>query len=167
MIAVGTILIQPLGNKNEWMAMYGGLLLVVGMILIAFLQIAFPRLRRYIFGVPTVLIMNGEINVENLKKARMTMDELEMRLRLVQVGNINDVKVAVLEASGNLTVLLNEDQKAATKKDIQKLREEINQLIHVVSKRKVISLKKIKINRIKNVHQKIDPLFKEAITEDK
>ena len=111
--------------------------------------------------------MNGEINVENLKKARMTMDELEMRLRLVQVGNINDVKVAVLEASGNLTVLLNEEQKAATKKDIQKLREEINQLIHVVSKRKVISLKKIKINRIKNVHQKIDPLFKEAITEDK
>lgn len=124
-IAIGTILIQPLGNANEWAAIYGGLILVVGMIVLSWCQIRFSWIRKFVFGVPTVLIQNGIINSDNLKRVRMTTDQLEMRLRMSDVLNSSDVKTAILEPSGLLSVSLKEHKKPAEKIDVQAV---INQL---------------------------------------
>lgn len=128
MIAIGTILVQPVAEKSEWMAVYGGILLAAGMILVSYLQIWMPWLRKWLFGVPSVIIRNGQIDVEELKRSRMTQDQLEMRLRQLQVGNILDVKSAVLEPSGQMSIVLSENKKTAEKGDIQKVMDELQQL---------------------------------------
>lgn len=77
MIAIGTILIQPLGFKSEWGAVYGGVLLTIGLVLLAKIQIWFPIVRKFIFGLPSVVIKDGRIIMKELKKARMTTDDIE------------------------------------------------------------------------------------------
>lgn len=128
MIAIGTLLIQPLAPRTEWAAVYGGTLLVGGMVLLSFMQIWMPKFRKWVYGVPSVLIRNGSVDVGELKRARMTMDQLEMRLRQQQVGNVLDVKKAALEPSGQMSVVLSENKKSAEKGDVQMILDELQLL---------------------------------------
>lgn len=128
MIAVGTILIQPLGVKSEWRAIYGGALLIAGMIVLSYAQIYIPFIRRFVYGVPSVLIRDGQIDLKEMKKCKMTEDQLKMRLRLEKIGTINDIKIGILEPSGQLSFVPREEKKEAEKMDIQALANQIQAL---------------------------------------
>lgn len=162
MIAIGTVLVQPIAQKSEWSAVYGGGLLAVGMIVISYLQIWLPWLRKWIYGVPSVLVENGQMNVNQLKRCQMTTDELEMRLRQLDVGNVSDVKKGVLEPSGNLSVVLSENKKTAEKADIERVLSELQQLKSQLSNGAVINTNPAAITAY---HQ--DTLFQEALNEDR
>lgn len=125
-IAIGTILIQPIGNSNEWAAIYGGFILVIGMVFLSWCQIKLPWLRKWVYGVPTVLIKEGQLEIASLKKSKMTTNQLEMRLRMLDVKNISDVKTAVLEPSGLLSISLIEPLKPAEKIDIQAVMNQLS-----------------------------------------
>jgi len=120
-IAVGSLVIGPLTLKTEWEAIYGGTLFVVGIILLMKMQIWFPKLRELLMGVPTVLIIDGKIRMDELKKARLTTDELEVTLRQRNIGSIEDVEIAILESNGTISTTLKPGKAPATKEDIQKI----------------------------------------------
>ncbi len=61
---------------------------------------------------------NGKILEDNMKKARYTLDNLEMQLRFNGVFNINEVEFAVLEAHGQLSVLKKTPYNPVTPKDL-------------------------------------------------
>ena len=63
------------------------------------------RFRELICGTPSILIQNGELQQEIMRKNRYTLDELLEELRGQGISNIQDVKYAVLENSGHLSVL--------------------------------------------------------------
>ncbi|MFP3814090.1 DUF421 domain-containing protein, partial [Bacillus sp. SIMBA_005] len=54
---------------------------------------------------PTIVIQNGLILESALKKNRLHMDELTMMLREQAVFSVQDVQYAILETTGNLSVL--------------------------------------------------------------
>jgi uncharacterized membrane protein YcaP (DUF421 family) len=62
------------------------------------------RFRALVCGTPVVLIQNGEIQQEALRKNRYTLDELLEELREQGIPCIADVKYAILENSGQLSV---------------------------------------------------------------
>ena len=64
------------------------------------------RFRALVCGTPAILIRNGQLQQETMRKNRYTLDELLEELREQGVSNIQDVKYAVLENSGQLSVLL-------------------------------------------------------------
>ncbi|GJJ26168.1 hypothetical protein BVN1_19320 [Bacillus velezensis] len=64
-------------------------------------------------------IEDGQLNIENLKKLRLTADQLEMRLRLLGISKINTIKYATLEANGQLGYELKDDCKPLTIKDLK------------------------------------------------
>lgn len=160
MIAVGTILIQPLGGTSEWNAIYGGAILIAGMILVSKIQIWFPKTRKYLYGVPSVIIKNGSIDVKELKKMRMTTNELEMRLRQLGTEGIADVEMAVLEPSGSLSVIKSvikkENKKIAEKGDIQRVVEKLELLLTEINKQG---------GSTNIINPKKAPLFEEALKE--
>jgi len=57
------------------------------------------RIREIICGKPRILIYRGKIKEEALKKERITINELEERLRGANVPSLGDVEYAVLETS--------------------------------------------------------------------
>jgi len=63
------------------------------------------KFRNLFCGTPSLLIRNGEVQQEELRKNRYTLDELLEELRGQGISRISDVKYAVLENSGKLSVL--------------------------------------------------------------
>ena len=68
-ISIGAVLIQPLAIKDEWQAIYAGTLLIIGIVLRAKIQIWIPKSRKFINEVPSVLVFDGEMKLEELKTA--------------------------------------------------------------------------------------------------
>ena len=61
-------------------------------------------IRRFFCGKPVILIDNGKILQDNLRKTRVTLDELIGHLREKDVLDITAVRYAILETDGNLSV---------------------------------------------------------------
>ena len=61
-------------------------------------------IRRLFCGKPVILIENGRILQDNLRRTRITLDELSGHLREKDVLDISTVQFAILETDGNLSV---------------------------------------------------------------
>lgn len=129
LISLGTLLITPVSSKNLWVTIYAGLVFVLGMVVVSWIQIIFPNTRKWFTGTPTTLIENGVVQTANMKKAKMNMDVLEMRLRKAKVANIKDVKIALLEPSGELSIELISAKQAVTQEDLLPIRQALNALL--------------------------------------
>ena len=68
------------------------------------LTMASVRFRRLLCGKPVILIENGRLMQENLRKVRITLDELTAKLRLKDVLDLTTVQYAIVETDGNLSV---------------------------------------------------------------
>lgn len=74
-------------------------------------------------GQQTVIIKNGEIFPENMKKERYPMADLHEDLRAKNVYDISQVEYAVLEPSGKLNVLLKKPFRPLTEQSFKKINE--------------------------------------------
>ena len=73
--------------------------------------------RRLLCGRPVILIENGHVLQNNLRRTRITLDELTGHLREKDVLNVTDVQYAILETNGNLSVFPYPKHKPASAKD--------------------------------------------------
>jgi uncharacterized membrane protein YcaP (DUF421 family) len=62
-----------------------------------------------------MLVYQGKVNDANMRKARLTTNELLEAIREHGVADISDVDLAVLEVDGNISVLSNDFQRKTTK----------------------------------------------------
>jgi uncharacterized membrane protein YcaP (DUF421 family) len=62
------------------------------------------KFRRLLCGKPVILIENGRLIQQNLRKTRISLDELTAKLRLKDVLDLTAVQYAILETDGNLSV---------------------------------------------------------------
>ena len=63
-------------------------------------------LQHLLDGMPTVVIVNGQVDVEACKRAKITAHELTLKLRLHNVFNIRKIKRAVVEQNGQLLLVM-------------------------------------------------------------
>ena len=75
------------------------------------------KIRKFLCGKPVILIENGNILQQNLKKTRITLDELTGHLREKDVLDLKAVQYAILETNGNLSVFPYPKEKPANAKD--------------------------------------------------
>ncbi len=72
------------------------------------------RFRSLVCGEPTLIIREGVLQQAAMKRSRLTLDEVLEELRVQGVSSLDEVKYAVLETSGQLSVLLRSDVQPAT-----------------------------------------------------
>ena len=77
------------------------------------------RFRKWICGVPSFLIREGKIQQKALQRNRFTLDELMEELRLQGISQAEDVKYALLETSGQISVLPYTAQMPPTTQQLQ------------------------------------------------
>ncbi len=92
--------------------------LLVMHLLISMINIKSTKAREIVCGKPTILIFRGKIDQKALKKERFTINELEERLRDNNIFNIGDVEYAILETSGQVTVIPKPNKKTVTIEDL-------------------------------------------------
>lgn len=91
--------------------------LLVMHLLISLLNMKSIRFREVICGKPAILIYRGKIDEKALKKERFTINELEERLRGNNIFNLGDVEYAILETSGQVTVIPKPEKRNTTPED--------------------------------------------------
>jgi len=122
MIAVGSLIIQPVSDRNIWVTMLITFLLVLLLIIIEYIVLKSDALEGFFYGRSHIVVDNGQINKKNLATLRLTVDMLEVRLRQQGVQKINDLQWATIESNGQLGYMLKPDMQYATKGDIQMLK---------------------------------------------
>lgn len=91
--------------------------LLVMHLVISVLNIKSGTLRGLICGKPTILIYRGKIDEEKLRAERLTLNELEEKLRSNNVMNLGDVEYAILETSGDISVIQKPNKRTTTPED--------------------------------------------------
>lgn len=88
-------------------------------LLVDFLSLKSKTFRDVVEGRGTVIIKDGKILEENVKKEKYTLDEISALLRQKDIFRVADVEFAVLEPRGNLSALLKKENRPLTPKDLQ------------------------------------------------
>jgi uncharacterized membrane protein YcaP (DUF421 family) len=114
MISIGTIIVQPIVETSVVKAIIGAAIFVISVIILEYIQIKSNVFEKFITGKAKIVIENGTLNVQNLKKLRLTVDQLEMRIRNKGISKMDDVKTATIEPNGQLGYELKEDAKPLT-----------------------------------------------------
>ena len=84
-LAVGTIAILQLGTS--------------------FVNFHFPRLRPILDGEPIVVVQDGQPIERNMRRERITLDDLAAEARRQNLASLDDVRLAVLEATGSISII--------------------------------------------------------------
>jgi len=92
-----------------------GVIPILGLLLmhlvISVINLKSVKMRQIICGKPSILIYRGRIDEKEMRKERFTINELEERLRGNNVVNIGDIEYAILETSGQITVIQKPDKR--------------------------------------------------------
>ncbi len=94
------------------------LALLVGQLILSAINIKSGVARRIISGQPTVLVSNGKIVEKKLKAQKYTMDGLLEQLRVAGYTDINDVEYAILETSGEISIIPKSKVMPVTREDM-------------------------------------------------
>lgn len=95
-------------------------------------------IRKLFCGKPVILMENGEILQENLKKNRITPDELTELLREKSIIDLTTVKYAILEANGQLSALLYPEYQPLTPQDMNVQTQELDLPVTIISGGKLL-----------------------------
>ena len=107
--------------EDDGIALFAGFVPIATILgaelVLSHLNLKNTRLRRLLCGKPVILIENGTIMQQNLRKARISLDELPGHLREKDVLDIQSVQYAILETNGNLSVFPYPKEKPASARD--------------------------------------------------
>ncbi len=118
-ITIGSIAAEMATELEEpWkpfvaMLVYGGATL-----LLSITAIKFPRTRKYLNGTPTILMNNGKIYQQNMKKAKLELSEFLLMCRQQGYFDLSNIQTAIFECNGKLTILPVSAQRPLTPNDM-------------------------------------------------
>jgi uncharacterized membrane protein YcaP (DUF421 family) len=120
MLSIGTIIVQPIVEKSILKAIGSAAVFVASVWVFDYLQLKSNAFEKFITGKSKIVIENGVISTQNLKKLHLTVDQLEMRMRNEGITRIEDMKYATIESNGLLGYELKDDAKPLTVGEFKK-----------------------------------------------
>lgn len=120
-IMIAEIAIFPMENTDTplFIGLIPMFILVGSEILLSYLCLKSRVLRKLVDGGPSILISNGMIMEKEMRKQRYNLNDLLAQLREKDIFDISDVKYAILETSGKLSVMLKTGKRSLTPEDIK------------------------------------------------
>ena len=107
-VLVSDFAVIPLQDLSVpvWNGIIPVTVLLVCEVVISKLALKSIKLRSFLSGTPSVIIENGVINQTEMRKNRLSLDELDEALRKKEILNVADVRYALLETDGTLSTIL-------------------------------------------------------------
>ena len=93
------------------------LALLLFQLIISIINLRSIKLRQIICGKPQILIYRGKIDEKALKKEKITINELQERLRQNNIFTLGDVEYAILETSGEISVIQKPEKRNTIPED--------------------------------------------------
>ena len=92
--------------------------LFTAQVALAYISLKSEKARGVICGTPSVLVENSKIVEEEMRRQRYNINDLLEQLRSKNVANLSDVEYAILETSGQLSVILKSQRRPVTAEDL-------------------------------------------------
>lgn len=106
-------------STRAWPHWVGLLTWTLTVLILQLLTLRSKEVNHYLVGEPTILIRNGLVMEDSMKKLRYTIADLLKQLRSKNVFDISQVDVAILETNGQLSVLLKPEFQYLTPEHLQ------------------------------------------------
>ncbi|MFX0550115.1 DUF421 domain-containing protein [Hathewaya histolytica] len=87
-------------------------------IIVSYISVRSLWARKIVEGTPTILIQNGKILEDNLKKSKVTLNDVLEECRLNGIFDISTVEFAILETSGKVSIELKSENQPLTPSDM-------------------------------------------------
>lgn len=105
-------------TSRAWPHWVGLLIWTVAVLLLQVITLKWRRASKFIDGEPAIVIQDGKIQEEKMKKMRYRMDDLYEQLRQKDIFDVMEVKMAILEKDGQISVLKKPEFLQATIQDL-------------------------------------------------
>lgn len=128
MIGLGSLLIQPVSGKGLLVTFLAASLLTIMMIITEYFEIKVDALETIFSGKAVVVIRNGQLDISNLRRLRLSIDRLETRIRQAGISSLEDVQNATIEVNGQLGYELKENKKPVTKEEFGLIMTELSHI---------------------------------------
>lgn len=108
LVVIGDLIQQGV-TQNDFsvtgLVLAGGTIAVLSMF-ISYVGFRFPWIRPVLDGEPRILVQDGKLIEQNLRRERITREEIAEAARLqAQIESLDDVKWAVLETNGQISFI--------------------------------------------------------------
>ena len=118
-ITIGSIAAEMATELDEtWKPLTAVIIYGAVTILLNIITSKAPRTRKFINGSPTIIMDNGKLYRENLKKAKLDLSEFLLMCRQQGFFDLTSIQTAVFEYNGQLTILPVSTQRPATPNDM-------------------------------------------------
>lgn len=108
--------------ENAGVPLVSGLVPIFALLLaqlsLSYITLKSERARALICGSPSIVIQNGRIDYQELKKQRLNLNDLLEQLRDKNLANVSDVEFAILETTGHLSVIPKSQKRPVTPEDL-------------------------------------------------
>ncbi|MFW5996025.1 MAG: DUF421 domain-containing protein [Halanaerobiaceae bacterium] len=94
------------------------LLLLIFQEIISYITLNSNKTRSFICGEPSVLIRNGQLMEKELAELKINMNDLLEQLRIVGYHNLEDIEYAIMETTGNISVIPKSQKRPLTPEDL-------------------------------------------------
>ncbi len=85
----------------------------------SFAMTKIPILKRVFLGSPSILINKGKLDIEEMKKCRLSIEELMRELREQSIADISTVRYCIMEENGKISIIQNAASQNATAADVK------------------------------------------------
>ncbi|MBS1403259.1 MAG: DUF421 domain-containing protein [Oscillospiraceae bacterium] len=103
------------------------------------LALKYPRMRKFIDGTPTIILDNGKLYRNNMKKARLDLTEFLIQCRQQGYFDLGAIQTAVYESNGQLSILPAAPRRPATPEDLGLAPEKEQFFIEVIMDGRILS----------------------------
>ena len=100
--------IATLAITDNWHLVIPSILSLLSLLLLqklfAFISLRFPKIRKVIDYSPSIIIFEGKLNINEMNKQKYTIDDLIAQAREKGVMDLNEIRMAILESTGQLSI---------------------------------------------------------------
>lgn len=104
--------------ETPWKPLIAMIIYGLVALLLTILAHKIPKSRKYVNGTPTIVMDNGKLYRENMKKAKLELSEFMVLCRQEGYFNLNDIQTAVFEYNGRITILPKSEKRPLTPEDM-------------------------------------------------
>jgi uncharacterized membrane protein YcaP (DUF421 family) len=107
LVVIGDLVQQGVTQNDESITGMTTVIVTIALLVVgtAYLSFRFRRLRPILEGEPILLVAEGRVLDANLRRQRITREELEAEARQSSIGSLADIRYAVLESNGSISFL--------------------------------------------------------------
>ena len=107
-------------------------------VIVSWLNLHFPKLRKLISGSPKIIVRGGKVERDILRELRFSADDLLMALRSKDIFDLNDVQFAIVETTGSISVMKKQSSETPSRSDMKIAAECSDPPVMIIADGKII-----------------------------